>query len=75
VHLDVDVIDAADAPALQYSVRGGPSLDALVDAAARLHATGRIAAVSVTTWDLARDADRATERVCLRVLDALIAGR
>lgn len=75
VHLDVDVIDAADAPAMHYSVRGGPSLAALLDAAARLHATGRVAAVSVTTWDLARDDDRTTERVCLRVLDALIGER
>jgi len=72
VHLDLDILDPSDAPAMKYSVPGGPALESLVALGERLRATGRLAAVSVTTWDLVADHDRQTERSCLSVLHGLI---
>jgi len=71
VHLDLDILDPSDAPAMKYSVPGGPALESLVALGERLRDTGRLAAVSVTTWDLLSDQDRHTERSCLSVLHAL----
>lgn len=71
VHLDMDVLDPADAPAMTYSVPGGPRLEKVIALGESLRASGRLAAVSVTTWDLAADHDRKTERACLAVLYAL----
>lgn len=71
VHLDVDVIDARETPAMSYPVNGGPSLAAMMTTAARIRETGNLVAVSMTTWALDRDEDRRTERACLAVLDAL----
>lgn len=73
VHFDVDIIDAGEAPAMLYPVGDGPSSATLARVATALRQTGRLAAVSVTTWDLAADAERVTERACRRVLDALVA--
>ncbi len=72
VHFDVDVLDADEAPAMLYPVKGGPSVAAMTDVARRMYETGRLAAVSVTAWAIARDHDRRTERACLGVLDALV---
>jgi arginase len=74
VHLDLDILDPSDAPAMKYPVPGGPPLAALVALGERLRASGRLAAVSVTTWDLAADHNRKTERACLAVLHALTGG-
>jgi arginase len=71
VHLDVDILDPADAPAMTYPVPGGPSLQSLISLGEALRASRRLAAVSVTTWDLATDRDGRTERACLSVLHAL----
>lgn len=70
VHFDVDVIDSSEVPEVGYPVAGGPSAAAVRDLAARLRETGRLVAVSMTTWSLDRDADRRTERVCLDGLKA-----
>jgi arginase len=71
VHLDVDILDPSDAPAMKYPAPGGPSLESLVSLGEALRASGRLAGVSVTTWDLATDRDGRTERSCLAVLRAL----
>jgi arginase len=73
VHLDVDILDADEAPAMLYPVRGGPSAAGLARVASSIRESGRLVAVSVTAWELDRDPDRVTERACLQVLNALIA--
>ncbi len=42
VHFDVDVLDCAEVPAMQFPVAGGPSVETLRNVAARLHRTGRL---------------------------------
>ena len=71
VHLDVDVLDPADAPAVAYPAPGGPSLEDVEAVLAKLAATGRIVAVSVTAWDFGKDGDGRTERACRRLIAAL----
>jgi arginase len=47
VHLDVDVVDPAEMPAVGYPSGGGPGVAATLAAMTRLAATGRVVAVSV----------------------------
>jgi arginase len=72
VHFDTDIIDAREAPAMMYPVAGGPSVSNLRRMAEALHRTHTVVAVSMTVWELGRDADGQTERSCLSVLDALV---
>jgi arginase len=51
VHVDVDVVDPAELPAVNYPARGGPSLASMEGALAALAATGRVAAFSVSSWN------------------------
>ena len=73
VHIDVDVIDAADLPATPYPEPGGPSAADVSRALAHLRDTRAIAAVSMTAWAPARDADKRAEALCLGLLDTLTA--
>jgi arginase len=74
IHLDTDVIDASEAPAMKYPVKGGPTLNALCETVERLASTGRVVAVSMTLWELERDADKRTERASMALLKAAIGG-
>ena len=60
VHVDLDVVDPREMPAHNYPAPGGPSLAEVRAALVHLAATGRIAAVSFSTWNPALPgADRA----------------
>ncbi len=60
VHVDLDVIDPREMPAHNYPAPGGPSLREVQAALAHLAATGRVAALSFSTWNPALPgADRA----------------
>ncbi len=72
VHLDFDILQPADAPAMRYSVPGGPSLLELATLGSALHHTNRIVAVSATTWDLSADWDGRTGKACMGALDAFL---
>ncbi len=51
VHLDVDVVDPRDIPAVSYPAPGGPSAAEVRRALIHLAATGQVTAVSVSTWN------------------------
>jgi arginase len=60
VHVDLDVVDPDEMAAQNYPAPGGPSLAEVRTVLARLAATGRVAAVSFSTWNPALPgADRA----------------
>lgn len=66
VHVDLDVIDPREMPAHNYPAPGGPSLRDVQAALARLAATGRVAAVSFSTWNPSLPgADRASAAAAL----------
>lgn len=60
VHVDLDVIDPGEMPAHNYPAPGGPTLLEVRAALEHLAGTGRVAAVSFSTWNPALPgADRA----------------
>lgn len=51
LHIDADVVDAADVPGLKYPVSPGPKLASVLAAAREVLATGRVAAIGLAcTW-------------------------
>jgi arginase len=75
LHIDLDVIDSAEAPAFQYPVGGGPSLAEVAEAVAALAARADIAAISISGWTGEMDADGRTAAAAQRVLDAVTGSR
>lgn len=51
VHLDGDVVDPTDMPANNYPAADGPSLEEVRAALASLADTGRVVALSVSSWN------------------------
>jgi arginase len=72
IHIDMDIINPADAPAMNYLAAGGPSAEELQTVMTHLRRTKKIAAVSVSTWNPKMDKDGQSRRVCMGLLDALI---
>ncbi|GIF37300.1 arginase family protein [Actinoplanes xinjiangensis] len=75
VHVDLDVIDAAEVPRLRFPVADGPSAAEVLAACGRLLATGRVAAVHVACpWLPATDeAERAVRADLIARFAALVA--
>jgi len=71
-HFDVDVVSLAESPAQNYPAAGGPTAAHLRAVFGRLAETGRVAAVSVSTWNPDLDRDRRSERVSMDLLQVLI---
>ncbi len=72
LHVDVDVADPTDVPGLFYPAPGGPSLDAVIAAVARIAATGRLAAVGVAaTWRHEGAKAEAHADIVRRLVDAV----
>lgn len=58
LHLDVDVVDSSDIPALRFPVDGGPSLSEVDNAVVRILRTGRVVALGIAgTWRPASGAE------------------
>ena len=72
VHIDMDIINPANAPAMNYLAAGGPSAEELQTVMKHLRRTKKIAAVSVSTWNPKLDEDGQSRKVCMGILDALI---
>ncbi|MEE8454086.1 MAG: arginase family protein, partial [Limibaculum sp.] len=71
VHIDLDVLDAAEAPGFNYPVPGGPGAAETAEACAELAARADIRAISISGWTDALDPSGATGAACRRVLLAL----
>jgi arginase len=75
LHFDTDIIDASEAPAFLYAVKGGPKADEMRDAIAAIEATGRVVAFSATAaWDASKDENRATEAAVRRAISPVLPG-
>jgi arginase family enzyme len=66
-------MDPADAPAVSYPARGGPSLRMLSEVFQTLAASRQVSAVSVSLWNPALDGDGATRNTALKLLQLLLA--
>lgn len=74
VHFDVDIIDPAEAPAMNYPAPGGPTAAEVKEVLRVLAETGRVVAVSVSLWEPDLDADGRTRAVAMDALEALLGG-
>ncbi len=72
VHFDVDVVALEESPAQNYPAAGGPTAACLHAVFGHLAKTGRVAAVSVSTWNPDLDRDRRSETVSMDLLRTLI---
>ncbi len=75
VHMDMDIVNPAEASAMNYLAVGGPSAKELQRVMRRLGRTQKIAAVSVSTWNPEMDEDGQSREVCMGLLNALINDR
>lgn len=72
VHFDADVVDAAESPGHRYPASGGPSAETVRAVFRRIAETGRLAAVSVSSWEPELDGDGTSRRVTMALLDELL---
>jgi arginase len=72
VHLDPDIINPADAPAMNYPAAGGPSAEELQTVLKHLNRMENLAAISVAAWNPKMDDDGRTRKVCMGLLDTLV---
>ena len=73
VHFDVDIVNPMDAPAMNYLAAGGPSVAELRRVFTHLAASGRIAAVSLSSWNPELDVDGRSRQAALSLLESLLA--
>jgi arginase len=71
IHLDTDVIDPRDAPAMNYMTPGGPRADDLKTIFHFLAANERILAVSLSSWNPALEGASRAQDVCMELLQIL----
>jgi arginase len=72
IHFDVDVIDSGDAPAMSYPAANGPSAETLKGVFHHLAGTGRIKAVSLSSWNPEIDVGLHTQTLCMQLLRSLV---
>ena len=72
IHVDVDIINPIDAPAMGYVAPGGPRAKELEHVFSFLAGTGQIAAVSACTWTPELDVDKQSEKVSMKLLQVLL---
>lgn len=71
IHLDVDVLNPLDCPAVHYPASGGPRTTELEAAMRRLVKTARPVSISMTTWVVDADSDGRSEKAAMTVFDAI----
>lgn len=71
LHIDIDVIDAAEVPANNYPVPGGPSLAETTRACTHFAAANQLCAISVSGWNGALDRDGTTALATASLLSAI----
>lgn len=73
VHFDADILDPADAPAMNYLAPGGPALETVRQVLRRLAKTGRVVAVSLSSWNPAMDGNGRSRDVVMSLIYELLA--
>ncbi|MBU7015011.1 MAG: arginase family protein [Theionarchaea archaeon] len=72
VHFDTDVVDPRDAPAMSYRAEGGLSAGELREVFRYLSETGRIVAVSLSSWNPRMEGADQSRRTCMDLLKTLV---
>jgi arginase len=72
VHFDTDLIDASEAPAMNYPVEGGPNQAEIRRVFSFLAGTGQICALSISTWNSELDQDGRSQAASMELISELI---
>jgi arginase len=72
IHLDVDIINPLDAPAMSYAASGGPRASELEDTFRYLAQNLRIVAISLSSWNPELDEDGVSRKTSMNLLQALL---
>ncbi|MBW8004064.1 MAG: hypothetical protein FVQ80_19080, partial [Planctomycetes bacterium] len=72
VHFDADILNPDEAPAQNYSAKGGPSSMVLKAVFRRLAQSGQVVAVSLSSWNPKLDKDGKSQKIGLSLLETLI---
>lgn len=70
VHVDVDVVDPTEMPAVNYPAPHGPTLETLRAALSRLAETGQVAAVTFSVWNPSLPGADEAERACASLAES-----
>jgi arginase len=71
VHFDTDIVNPLDAPAMNYLAEGGPRAEELGKVLRHIAQTGRVKAISVSTWNPELDEDGYSKETSLNLLQKL----
>jgi arginase len=71
IHFDVDVLNSVELPAVSYPAPGGPSAGLLNQVFERLASTGRVAAVSLSSWNPELDVDGRSRELSMELLEVV----
>jgi arginase len=74
IHLDVDVVDSAEMPAMNYPASGGPSLDQVAATLDRVAREGQGVGILLSLWNGAMEGADVALQNTLRLLRALVGG-
>ena len=74
VHFDVDVLNPVAASAMNYLAPGGPVASEMEQVFRFLGQSGRVLAVSVSSWNPRMDEDGGSREVCMGLVDVLLGG-
>jgi len=72
VHVDVDVVDPRDLPAINYPAPRGPSARSVAEAVSVLALSGRVVAASVSSWNPALEGASRAGKVTRSIMDPFI---
>lgn len=72
VHLDTDILPAAEVPAQNYPAHGGPPSSIIESVFNRLAQTNQVIAVSLSSWNPKLDTTGGAQKICMSLLRALI---
>jgi arginase len=72
IHFDTDIIDPEEVPAMSYPAPGGPSSETVRRVFRHLAQTGRVAAVSLSSWNPDLDENGRSRILCMDLLNELL---
>ncbi|HEX5690955.1 MAG TPA: arginase family protein, partial [Roseiflexaceae bacterium] len=72
LHIDIDVLDPAEAPGINYPAGGGLTVGQLQDAVRQVVAFGNVGAIALTAVDPDKDVDGRTVAAAIQVIETAI---
>jgi len=72
VHFDTDIVSLKELPAQNYPAQGGPAAAIIKSVFSRLAQSGRVIAVSLSSWNPELDKDKKSEKISMSLLQTLV---